>query len=280
MVLALDHDGKTVWEKDLGPFKSQHGCGTSPIVHDGKVILGNEQDGPSSIVALDAASGRSLWRTPRDTAVVAYSTPCVYQPRSGAAVLVFNSQAHGIYALEPASGRVAWEFPSAFDKRSVSSPLLAGDLILGSCGSGGGGNFVTAIRAGDAKSGAKPALAFQMKKSAPYVPTGIALDERVWLWSDAGILTCLRTPGGEIVYQERVGGNFFGSPVWVDGRLFAVSTSGEVVVVKAGDQFEVLSRYPLNDTCHTTPAISGGRMFVRTEKRLHCVGTPPAVRVN
>ena len=270
-LVALDHQGKSVWEKDLGPFKSQHGCGTSPIVYEGKVILGNEQDGVSSIVAVDAATGRLLWNTPRNTAVVAYSTPCVYQPKSGGACLIFNSQAHGIYAVEPASGRVSWAYADAFDKRSVSSPLLAGDLILGSCGSGGGGNFVTAIHAGDPARGIKPSLAFQMKKSAPYVPTGIALGDRVWFWSDAGILTCLRLPDGDVVYQERVGGNFFGSPVWADGRLFAVSTSGEVVVVEASDHFKVLSRYALNDTCHATPAISGGRMFVRTEKRLHCV---------
>lgn len=278
-LLALDHAGKSVWEKDLGPFKSQHGCGTSPIVYDGKVILGNEQDGASSIVAVEAATGRLLWNTPRSTAVVAYSTPCVYQPKSGAAVLIFSSQAHGIYAVEPGSGRVSWGYSEAFDKRCVSSPLLAGDLILGSCGSGGGGNFVTAIRAGDPVRDVKPALAFQMKKSAPYVPTGIVVGERAWLWSDAGILTCLRLPSGDVIYQERVGGNFFGSPVWVDGRLFAVSTSGEVVVVEASDQFKVLSRYALNDTCHTTPAVSAGRMFIRTEKRLHCVGGSAAAQV-
>jgi outer membrane protein assembly factor BamB len=241
-------------------------------VHEGKVILGNEQDGPSFIIAVNAASGETVWKTPRSTAVVAYSTPCLYQPKRGTAVLIFNSQAHGIYAVDPGSGRVVWDFPTAFDKRSVSSPFAVGEIIFGSCGSGAGGNFVTAIKAGDAMSHTAPTLAYQMKKSAPYVPTGIALGERAWLWSDGGIVTCLRASTGEIVYQERVGGNFFGSPVWVDGRLFAISTAGEVVVLDGGDRFQVLARYPLNDTCHSTPAVSGGRMFVRTEKRLHCVG--------
>src|SRR2546426_3300884 len=64
-----------------------------------------------------------------------------------------------------------------------------------------------------------------MKKSAPYVTTGIVVGDFVWLWSDSGILTCLKAPTGEIRYQERVGGDYFGSPVWVDGRLFCVSTS-------------------------------------------------------
>jgi len=111
-----------------------------------------------------------------------------------------------------------------------------------------------------------------LKKSAPYVTTGIVVGDLVWLWSDSGILTCLNAPTGEIRYQERVGGDFFASPVWVDGRLFCVSTSGELVVAEASDKFNVLHRYPLNELCHSTPAVAGGRMFVRTEKHLWSIG--------
>src|SRR5439155_24638239 len=125
----------------------------------------------------------------------------------------FNSHGHGIYARAPGTGEVLWEYP-AFDKRCVSSPLIAGDLVLGSCGSGGGGNFVAAIKPGEQTTDGKPSLAYQMKKSAPYVPTGIAMGDLIWLWNDTGILTCLRAPTGDIRYQERVGGDFFGSPCW------------------------------------------------------------------
>jgi outer membrane protein assembly factor BamB len=96
--------------------------------------------------------------------------------------------------------------------------------------------------------------------------------ERIWFWSDGGIVTCVDAPTGEIRYQERVGGNYFGSPVWIDGRLFCVSTSGELVVVEASDRFSVLQRYPLNELCHSTPAVALGQMFVRTEKHLWSLG--------
>jgi outer membrane protein assembly factor BamB len=282
MLVALDHKGKQIWERDFGPFVSQHGCGISPVVYKGKVILGNEQDdakqvpkgtrsGDSFIVAVDARTGSTVWQTPRTSAVVAYSTPCVYEPKNDKASLIFNSQAHGIYAVDPDNGKVLWEYDKAFDKRSVSSPIVAGDIVYGSCGSGGGGNFVTAVKAGNGKD-RKPELAYQLKKSAPYVPTGVAVGDLLWLWSDGGILTCLHAPTGEIRYQERVGGNFFGSPVWVDGRLFCISTSGEIVVVEASDKFNVLHRFALNETCHTTPAVALGRLFVRTEKHLLSIG--------
>lgn len=284
MLAALDHDGKKVWERDFGAFVSQHGCGISPIVYKGKVILGNEQDdakevprgtrtGDSFIVAVDAKTGSTVWQTPRRSAVVAYSTPCVYEPKNEKAALIFNSQAHGIYAVDPDNGMVLWEYDKAFDKRSVSSPIVAGDIIYGSCGAGGGGNSVTAVKAGNGKD-RKPELAYQLKKSAPYVPTGVVVGDLVWLWSDGGIVTCMHAPTGTIRYQERVGGNFFGSPVWVDERLFCVSTSGEIVVLEASDKFNVLHRFALNGLCHTTPAVALGRMFIRTEKHLLSLGGP------
>ena len=280
---ALDHNGVQLWQRDFGAFVSQHACGTSPIVVGDKVILGGEQDGQefvpgsersgeSFIAAVNAKTGTIIWKTPRTNRVVAYSTPCVRESKDGKRSLIFNSQAHGIYAVDPDTGKVLWEYEKAFDKRSVSSPIIAGDIIFGSSGSGGGGNVATAIKAGDSLPSGKPELAYQIKKGAPYVPTGVAVGDLAWLWSDGGILTCLHAPTGEIRYQERVGGNFFGSPVWVDGRLFCVSTTGELDIVEAGDKFNVLHRFPLEELCHSTPAVAGGRLYIRTEKHLFSLG--------
>jgi outer membrane protein assembly factor BamB len=275
-LIALDHQGGKIWQRDFGPFRSQHGSGASPIVYEGKVIFPNEQDGESSLVAVAAATGEILWRVPRNVASssAAYSTPCVYQPSNTPAALIFNSEVHGISALAPDTGKLLWEFPDAFDKRSVSSPVIAGNLILGSCGSGGGGNFVVAVRP-PATADAKPERAYEVRKSAPYVPTSISLGDWLYLWSDAGIVSRVRAATGEIQWQERVGGNYFGSPVCVDNRLFCVSTTGEVVVVAAGEKFEVLARNPLNDKTHSTPAVAGGQMFIHTSGSLICIGGAP-----
>lgn len=272
MVAAFDHDGKKIWDRDIGPFVSQHGSGASPVLFDGKIILPNEQEGQSFLIALDAKTGKTRWQTSRSSVSTTYSTPCVYQPKGQKPVLIFNSQAHGIYAVDPETGNVAWEYTKAFDKRSVSSPIVAGDLIFGSCGSGGGGNYVVAVRAGDRASGKAPELAYELRRSAPYVPTGVVDGVLVFLWGDGGIVTCLHAPTGAVQWQERVGGNFFGSPVLVEKRIFCVSSSGEVVVIEASDRFQVLARNPLDETTHTTPAVAGGRMYVRTLSHLISVG--------
>jgi outer membrane protein assembly factor BamB len=285
---ALDHQGKTVWQRDFGVFVSQHGSGTSPMLCDDKVILTDFQDDPgvtegpspgpqagkSSVMAVNAKIGKTVWQTPRRTTVVCYSTPCVFEPKGGARALICISQSHGFSALDPGTGKVLWEVEDVFNKRTVSSPVLAGDFVLGSSGSGGGGNVLSAINAAGAGPARKPMLAYQIKKAAAYVPTSIYMDGLVWMLSDAGILTCFNARDGEVRYQERAGGNYFGSPIWIDGKLYCISKTGELVVVEASDKFNVLDRYDLHETCESTPAVGAGKLLVRTEKHLWAFGTP------
>lgn len=274
-LMAFDHNGKTVWERDLGPFISQHGCGTSPILYEDRIILANEQDGASFLIAVDAKTGKTRWQTPRKGGdqTAAYSTPCVFRPKNGKPALIFNGKNHGIAAIDPDNGGVLWEF-LAFDKRSVSSPFIceAAGLICGTCGSGGGGNYVAAVRPGDG-AGKKPEVAYEIRKSAPYVPTSIVIGDFVYLISDLGVASCVNAATGEVKWQQRAGGNVFASPLWIDGRFFYFSADGEIVVLQGTPaEYKELFRFPLNETTRATPAISGGRMFIRTEKHLLSLG--------
>jgi outer membrane protein assembly factor BamB len=270
-VIAFDHKGAQVWERDLGRYRSQHGPGTSPMLYGGRVILANEQDGESFIIALDAASGETRWKTARKSGRAVYATPCVYE-RGGQAQLIFTSQAHGVYALELNSGSVLWEMPGLFDKRIVSSPLVAGELVVAACGAGEGGNYLVAVRPGSSDGSRKPEVAYKIDRSAPYVPTSVYRDGLLFLWSDNGVVSCLRAESGKVLWQERLGKNFFSSPVWVDGRLFCVSSPGDVMVVRAGEKFELLATNVLGERVHSTPAVSGGRMYIHTVKHLISVG--------
>lgn len=265
-IFALDHLGNEKWQADLGPFVSQHGFGTSPIVYNRMVVINNDQDADSSLVALDAASGQVRWKVPRKTAVVAYSTPCVYQRAKGAEELIFNSQAHGITSINPSTGAVNWEL-EVFNKRSVSSPLVVEGLIFGSCGSGGGGNYVVAVQPGE-----KPEIAYKIDKSAPYVPTSVARGDLLFLWGDNGIVSCVKATSGDVVWQKRVGGNFSSSPIRAGDHLYCVSAEGEVVVLKASEEYELLGKQPLNEVCRSTPAVANGKLFLRTQSHLMSLG--------
>ena len=142
---ALDHDGKDVWSRDLGPHKSQHGPCTSPMLFggvDGMVVLTNDQQGDSSLIAVAADTGKTLWKLPRRSGNAAYSTPCVYRPPSGAAELILTGTAGGVTSVNPKTGRLNWEVSDACPQRCVSSPVVAAGLIVATHGVGSRGKLV------------------------------------------------------------------------------------------------------------------------------------------
>jgi outer membrane protein assembly factor BamB len=271
LLLALDHRGEEAWKRDLGPFKSQHGDGTSPVAIGDLVVLANEQDGESSIIALDRKTGEPRWKSPRRKSEVAYGTPCVYREAPDREALLFSSHAHGLSSVDARTGELIWE-ARVFDKRTVSSPIFAGGLAIGTCGSGFGGNFLVAVRPGGKGDVTSTHLAFKLAKSIPYVPTPVAKGDLLFLWGDGGVATCVELPAGKVVWQERVGGNFSGSPVYAGGRLWCISEDGEVVVIAAGREFKALGRNALGQESRSTPSVAGGRMYFRTLTKLFCVG--------
>jgi outer membrane protein assembly factor BamB len=267
---ALDHDGKEVWSRELGPLDNKHGDGSSPIVWEDMVVLGCDQDGGSFLIAVDRKRGEPRWRVERQSEVTSYGTPCIYRDGDTTALL-FTSQAHGLTGLEARTGKVLWE-EKVFDKRTVSSPVLAGGLAMATCGSGGGGNYLVAVRLGATAGANGSRVAYQVKQSAPYVPTPIARGDRLFLWNDKGIVSCVEAGTGRSLWRERVEGDFSGSPICIRDRLYAISEAGEVVVVAAADRFELLGRTALGEESKSTPAVAGGRLYLRTESRLFSLG--------
>ena len=115
----------------------------------------------------------------------------------------------------------------------------------------------------------KVQLAYEIRRSANYVPTPIAVKDCIFFWSDGGILTAADPVTGKVHYQERVGGRYFGSPVSTGDEIACVSTTGELVVVAASSSFQLLHRLDLGALCHSTPAIAEDALYVRTVSRLH-----------
>jgi outer membrane protein assembly factor BamB len=281
-VLALTHDNKEVWKRNLGPYVSQHGSGVSPILVDDLLILVNCQDkedkdrhGESSILAMNTKTGETVWQLPRESVTVPYSTPCIRKNSQGQEELICSESNQGLIAITPKTGKVNWEIPKLIDKRSCSSPVItAGGLITISCGSGAGGNFLLAVHPMDDADPKSGTVAFKVDKTAPYVPTPIAVDNYLFMMSDNGVAVCVDVKTGKAKWKERIGGTYYGSPVCVDGKLYFTSADGNVVVIAASDKFEILATNVLGETCHSTPAVAHGQILFRTVNHLISLGGP------
>ncbi|HEY3901228.1 MAG TPA: PQQ-binding-like beta-propeller repeat protein [Chthoniobacter sp.] len=272
-LVALDQkDGHEIWNVHLGPFVTEDGPGTSPIVFGDMVILSFDQDRPPSfLLAVDARTGKERWRWEHEGSNNTPATPCLFFPPHGSPQVILATLTLGLSAVDAHNGKLMWQIPKLMRLRCVASPIVTdGGLIVAQCGEGPEDSSVEVVRpAADGRSAAK---VYEVVRVGGHVPTPIAIDGRLYLWRENGYVTCLREETNEQLWSERVRGSFYGSPVCVNHRLYNMSTRGDLYVVAAADQFQQIARIPLGEGSYATPAISGGRMYLRTFTHLISVG--------
>jgi outer membrane protein assembly factor BamB len=279
ILAAVDHSGHEIWQRTFPGIYSRFGPGTSPMLFNDIVVFTHEhweggKEYQSAWIALDRATGQTRWTRERSNSQISYSTPCVYSPGTGEPQLIFTSQAHGITGVDPHTGRVIWELQSVLPARVVSSPVIAGDLLIGACGKGGAGKQLVAVRAGSGGNSKKPEVVYTCTgKSAPYVPTSLAKDGLLFTFHDQGDVSCLRIDTGEVLWCEKPGGKFYGSPIWVNGLLYCINREGNVIVIKAAPTYELLAVNSLGEKSQATPAVAGDKMYLRTYSHLLSIGS-------
>lgn len=166
---CFDHQGKEIWSRDFGTWQSQHGFGTSPRVHGSMVLLFNSQQadqlkpgevaGNSRMIAVDRQSGETLWETPLETTRSCYGVPAVFQGEDGKTQIIDANTGNGVFAIDASSGQLLWNL-KVFEMRCCSTPLIAGDIAIGSSGSGGGGNHLVGVRI--PKAGEQPVQVYRI----------------------------------------------------------------------------------------------------------------------
>ena len=270
MFHAFDFSGKELWHHGLGTFKSQHGPGTSPIIHDGKVIVQADVQKGSFLAAFDVKTGKELWRTARAD-VPTWSTPTIHVVGGRTQILVNGWRHMGAYDFT--TGEEIWRLKSVGGDIPVPTPVTGHGMVYLTTAHGAGAP-VFAIKetakgditlAADATSNAH--IAWSYPRDGAYMISPVLYKGLLYVAKNNGVFVVLDAVTGERVYQERLGDGttgFTASLVAADGKVYFTSEDGDVFVVKAGRTYELLSKSPLGDYAMATPAIADGTLYFRT----------------
>lgn len=281
-LFCYDFEGKRVWSRDFGVFKMRYDWGTasSPILYRDRLFLNCDQEGPGSfLIALEKKSGKTLWKVERDEAA-SWSTPYISLQGKRPELVVNATRA--IRAYDPDDGKLLWECRRLSSSIAIPSPVAAHGLIYVSSGYVGdrlrplvafrpGGSGDLSLKEGETESAY---IAWRQPQSGPYNPSPVVYGDYVYVIYDGGFIACYEAKTGKEVYAKRridVGALFTSSPVAVDGRLYCLSEDGDMYVLKAGPEYELLAKNSLGEVCMASPAISDGKMFIRAFKHLLCI---------
>ncbi|OFW26040.1 MAG: hypothetical protein A3H97_11460 [Acidobacteria bacterium RIFCSPLOWO2_02_FULL_65_29] len=270
-VVAADVSGKLIWARNLGrdvaPWDINWGNGSSPVVYRNSIILVCYHGNASYLLALDRASGKEIWRTNRPRGVLSYSTPLVV-PVPGGDELVVNSSV-GVEAYDPVNGRALWHYNEP-NQYPIPMAMHHEGVIYLSRGYRSGP--YAAIRPGGRGDISKTNMLWHVPTGAPYISSLVYYDGLLYMAGDVGVITCVDAKTGERVWRERLGGVYTASPVAADGKIYLLGEGGETLVLKAGRTPEVLARNALDGRALASPAISSGRLFIRTDDHIIAIG--------
>jgi outer membrane protein assembly factor BamB len=285
-VYAYDMKGNLLWQKDLGVLdagyymvpEAQWETGSSPVIHDGIVVIQADVQKGSFLAAFDAKDGRELWRAPRAD-VPTWSTPTVHRVKGEAQVIVNGMRHVGAYDLK--TGKEIWKLSGGGDI-PVPTPVVSDGLIY-ITNAHGQMAPVYAIRdtaSGDisltAGASSNAGVAWSTPRDGGYMCTPLAYRGLVYIVKYNGVLTVYDAKTGERKYQERLAGGtsaFTASPVASDGRIYLANEDGQVFVIKAGPAYEVVALNDMRAPVLATPAISEGRLLFRTPQHVMAIGT-------
>ena len=286
MVKAFDFAGRELWQrhlqKEYGEFGINWGYGSSPLYHDGKIIIevlqGTATADPSYLVAFDALTGQERWRRERASdargeSLDAYSTPVPLAVKGGHHIVV--SGGDYVTGHDPDTGAELWRVGGLNPQkrgnyRIVGTPAVMGDMLYVPSRR----RPLLALRAGGDPFQTRLVWKWE-GNGAPDVPSPVSDGRYLYMVDDRGRVTCVDAIRGELVWgPERTGqGNVSASPVLADGKLYVVNEDAVTTVLAAGPEFEVLATNVL-DGGYTlsSPAISGRQIILRTETHLYCIG--------
>ncbi|MBL8218955.1 MAG: PQQ-binding-like beta-propeller repeat protein [Bryobacterales bacterium] len=285
MVKAFDFAGKELWSRDIqadyGKFGLNWGYGSSPLLHEDSlyivVLHGMKTDDPSYVLRLDKSSGKTLAKVERPTkaqveAPDAYTTPTIAKVNGKLELIVSGGDlitGHDIDSVKELWRADVLNPTNYAMNRIITSPVYRDGLVY----AGSRVKPFVAMKPGGEGDVSQSHVVWT-NQNGPDVPSPVTDGELLYITNDRGIVFCLDAKtGAEVWGPQRIEAAIYSSsPVLADGKIYISNELGTTTVMKAGREFEVLAVNKFDEYTLSSPAISDGQIFLRTEKALYCIG--------
>jgi outer membrane protein assembly factor BamB len=279
---CYDLDGKLIWSKRWPPRPTRYGWGTaaSPVLHQGRLYIVNDNDEASSLTALEAATGKEIWRIARDEESN-WATPFVWEHDGRTEIVTPGTNKVRSYDLD---GKALWEL-GGMSSIVIPTPFTAHGLLYVTSGYVGdetrpvfvirpGAKGDISLKAGETSN---EAIAWSLPQGGPYNPSPLVYGDLYYTLYDRGFLTCHDARTGEEIYGkqrlDRETQAFTASPWAYNGKVFCMSEDGDCFVIAAGEQFSLLGKNSLGEMTMATPAIAAGGLVIRTAAAVYRIET-------
>jgi outer membrane protein assembly factor BamB len=270
-VAAFTLDGKPAWTKALLTPENRYGHAASPVAYKSLVVIQFDQGddpeaGESALIALDAATGKTIWRTPRPVRD-SWASPIIVN--TGQRDEIITCAEPDIISYDPGSGKELWRVAGM--RGDVGpTPAFGGGLVFAVQDAAG----AFAVRPPQPGTATPVAVAWKSMESLPDLVSPVATDEHLFMVRSSGIVTCLSAQTGAKVWQQDLRVSVTSSPVIANGLVYLTDTQGVTHIFEAGPQFKALGSGKVGEAVLATPALVGGRIYLRGDKHLFCIGAP------
>ncbi len=261
---CLTTKGDVVWKQTI-KYEPQHGPGGSPVLFQDMLIFSCDGFDAQFVIALDAATGKVRWKTPRGKGNQAYTTPLVIDV--GGQPQLISPGAHHAYSYDPRNGKELWyiEYGSGFS--NVPRPVYSHGLVY-IC-SGFFQPVLFAVKPGGKGNVTESQVAWKHPRAVPLTPSPVVAGDELYMVSDNGIATCLDAGSGKVNWTERIGGNHSASPMFADGRIYFLSEEGEATVIAPGKEYRLLGKSNIGERTLASFAVSGKALYLRGDQHLY-----------
>ncbi len=260
-------DGTIQWTCNELDYPPMHGSGGSPVLHNGKLVIACDGSKDPFVAAVDAESGKVVWKRPRSVAARinhSFVTATIAMVNGEAQVLAPGPDHFAAYDLN--SGEELWRV-LAPGWSVVPQPVIAGDMVI--YNHDYDNPELIAIKLGGVGDVTDSHVAWRSSQGAPSTPSPLLIGQELYYVSDSGVASCIDAQTGDRHWMERLGGNYSASPVYVNGHILFLNESGLAIWIEPSRQFKVKGKNEIEGRTLATPAFDSDAMFLRTDQYLY-----------